>query len=390
MRVLTQDILGNQRWNGRTRQYESMPTSTFHDMLDGAAAIVERAAGAVNWPRLLFEAASRHMLLHPDRLVEDDRQHPSPVADLCGECFREAILADDTGAQDWTARPASPREHRGTDWPAIVAAVLPHRAAAHWHSFQNYPVPAPHHLSSLLQESSMPVARYALQYAAQLAQFLGSGWSASGCDSSTFAVLNGPDIELAVSTTSPIQSRTKVRVEVRSRGDLVWPRRADYYGQVSGTIGDPAAVADVIRTEVLPAWTKLVTELEARTERSRAAIREFAPLAAEAVGDGASVTYGSRPGVAVIRWDGGRAVLWASDEGRISSPSIEITSARSSAIVLALLRTAAGPVPDTTQFSVSDAARLLGDGPVATSWSRGATARASSTGTASARVRPCR
>ncbi|MFM9462659.1 hypothetical protein ACKI1K_07370 [Streptomyces scabiei] len=135
--VLTQDVLGNQHWNGRTRQYESMPTSAFHDMLDAAAAIVERTAGAVNWPRLLFEAACRHALLHPDRPAEDDQHYPSPVADLCGECLREAFLAADTGAQDWTARPASPREYLSTDWPAIVAAVFPHRAAARSHPFQN-------------------------------------------------------------------------------------------------------------------------------------------------------------------------------------------------------------------------------------------------------------
>ncbi|MET7605910.1 hypothetical protein ABZS96_26030 [Streptomyces avermitilis] len=218
----------------------------------------------------------------------------------------------------------------------------------------------------------MPVARYALQYAAQLAQLLGSGWSASGCDSSTFAVLDGPGIELAVSTTSPIRSRTKVRVQIRSRGDLVRRRRTDYDGQVSGTIGDPAAVADAIRTEILPAWKKLVTELEARTVRTRAAIREFAPLAAETAGGRASVTYGSRPGVADVRWDGGHAVLWAGDDGRISSPSIEITRARGAATVLALLRTAAGFVPDPERFSVSDiggaAARLLGDGWSATPW----------------------
>lgn len=95
------------------------------------------AAGAVNGPRLLFEAASRHAMLHPDRPAQDDRLCPSPVADLCGECLREAFLTDDTGAQDWTARPTSLREYRGTDWPAPVAAVFPHRAAAPWHPFQN-------------------------------------------------------------------------------------------------------------------------------------------------------------------------------------------------------------------------------------------------------------
>ncbi|MGW1615675.1 hypothetical protein ACWCQZ_40750 [Streptomyces sp. NPDC002285] len=135
--VLTQDTLGNQRWNGLTRECESMPTSAYHEMRDGAAAIVERLAEVVNWPRLLFEAASRHIRLHPDITAEDDPQYPAHVDGVCGECLREAFLADDTGAQNWDARPVSPREHRDTDWPSIVAAVFRHRAAAHWHPFKD-------------------------------------------------------------------------------------------------------------------------------------------------------------------------------------------------------------------------------------------------------------
>lgn len=212
----------------------------------------------------------------------------------------------------------------------------------------------------------MPVARYALQYAAQLAALLGPQWRAASADSSTFAVLEGPGIEFNVLTTSPVRAGTAVTVSTRARGDLVWSRRTDYCGEASGVIGDPGPVADAIRSRILPAWQDLVTELEARTVRAQEAIRQFAPRAAEITG--ATVSYGSRPGVADIRWDGGHAVLWASDEGRISSPSIEITRASDAAIVLAVLHSAAGAA---RRFSVGDigdvAAGLLGDGWTATS-----------------------
>ncbi|GHG13853.1 hypothetical protein ACFFSH_31140 [Streptomyces filamentosus] len=186
----------------------------------------------------------------------------------------------------------------------------------------------------------MPVARYALQYAAQLASLLGPQWRAASADSSTFAVLEGPGVEFDIRTTAPVRAHTPVTVSTRPRGDLVWSRRSDYRGEASGVIGAPGPVADEIRSHILPAWQELVTELEARTARTRAAIRHFAPLAAEITG--ATVSYGSRPGVADIRWEGGRAVLWASDEGLISSPSIEITSARDAATVVAVLHSATG------------------------------------------------
>ncbi|MDT0616494.1 hypothetical protein [Streptomyces lancefieldiae] len=212
----------------------------------------------------------------------------------------------------------------------------------------------------------MPVARYALQYAAQLAALLGPQWRAASADSSTFAVLEGPGVEFDVRTTAPVRAHTPVTVSTRPRGNLVWSRRSDYRGEASGVIGAPGSVADEIRSHILPAWQELVTELEARTARTQAAIRHFAPLAAEITG--ATVSYGSRPGVADIRWEGGHAVLWASDEGLISSPSIEITRARGAATVFAVLHSAAGTARRLSIGDIGEAAALLlGDGWSATS-----------------------
>ncbi|ATM24538.1 hypothetical protein SMD44_p10039 (plasmid) [Streptomyces alboflavus] len=183
----------------------------------------------------------------------------------------------------------------------------------------------------------MPLARYALQYASQLAELLGPDWRAGGCGSATFAVLSGPGIELGVSTASPLRAGSEVRVETRLRSDLAWPRRTDYHGKVQGTAGDPAAVAEAIRREVLPAWTALVTELEARTRLQRSSLRQFASLAAATVGEGATIHYGSRPGVADLRWDGGWAVLWADDKGCISSPHVQTRHVRGAEALLAML-----------------------------------------------------
>ncbi|MFE0063082.1 hypothetical protein [Streptomyces sp. NPDC059003] len=186
----------------------------------------------------------------------------------------------------------------------------------------------------------MPVARYALQYAAQLADLLGPGWSAASCDCLTDAVLCGPGIELDVSTTAPVRSCTPVLVKTRARGDLSWPRRGDYRGTASGTIGDPAAVAAVIRSTIVPQWARLVEELTVRTHREQEAIQQFVHQAAAVLGDSCRTVYGSRPGVASLRWDGGNATLWADSEGRISAPAIEVPWIKGSDQVLALLRAA--------------------------------------------------
>ncbi|MGW2232280.1 hypothetical protein [Streptomyces formicae] len=132
--VLTQDVVGAQRWNGLIRECVTMPTKSYEAVQDAAAAILERVARAVDWPRLLTEAAFRHQQLHPD--LQPELRDQTPSEGVCGECLAEALLADDVGFPDWEKRPVSPREQDDRDWPSIVAAHLPHRQAAHWHPFK--------------------------------------------------------------------------------------------------------------------------------------------------------------------------------------------------------------------------------------------------------------
>ncbi|MFE5847198.1 hypothetical protein ACFQ7N_36825 [Streptomyces niveus] len=132
--ALTQDIVGAQRWDGRKREYVAMPTEDHHAVEDAAAAVLERIARAVDWPRLLRESALRHAFLHPDREVPD--REWSSAQGVCGECLAEALLADGSGAPNWHVHPTSPRAHENLDWPVVVSDNLPHRREAHWHPFQ--------------------------------------------------------------------------------------------------------------------------------------------------------------------------------------------------------------------------------------------------------------
>lgn len=135
--VLTQDVLGAQQWNGLRGECVTMPTDDYDAVKDAMAAILERAVRAVNWNRLLREAAGRHLQLHPDH--EPDARDWNAATGVCGDCLAEALLTDDMGAPNWDEHPTSPRAHESRDWPAVVAEHFHHRQAAHWHPFKDQP-----------------------------------------------------------------------------------------------------------------------------------------------------------------------------------------------------------------------------------------------------------
>ncbi|WP_327594669.1 hypothetical protein [Streptomyces chartreusis] len=130
---LTQDVLGAQVFNGLIGECKSMPDARYRQVQDAMAAVLERFARAIDWPRLLREASSRHIRLHPDKKL--DPRDWSAAENVCGECLEEALLADDIGAPDWERHPTAPREHANTDWPTAVHANLRYRKRAHWHPY---------------------------------------------------------------------------------------------------------------------------------------------------------------------------------------------------------------------------------------------------------------
>ncbi|MCG7523966.1 hypothetical protein MHW47_05860 [Streptomyces sp. OfavH-34-F] len=137
IKTLQQDVLGNHRWDDRTRSYTTVPAEAVWAVEDAMAAILERVARAVDWPRLLLEATQRHEVLHPE--TPDSPRDWTPELGLCRECLVEALLSDQIGATNWITHPATPKEHDRTDWPSIVAAHLPHRASAAWHPYKEAP-----------------------------------------------------------------------------------------------------------------------------------------------------------------------------------------------------------------------------------------------------------
>jgi hypothetical protein len=134
-KVLTQDVLGGQIWNGLIGQPVRMPIDDYERVEEAAMAILERVAQAVNWDRLLMEAYWRHQRLHEDKETEE-RWQPT-TSETCGECLREALLADDMGAQDWDRRPSTPMTRQKLDWPTVVAEELEHREVATWHPYKD-------------------------------------------------------------------------------------------------------------------------------------------------------------------------------------------------------------------------------------------------------------
>ncbi|MER6253705.1 hypothetical protein ABT224_20345 [Streptomyces sp. NPDC001584] len=133
VRVLTEDIVGPQIWDGRNGECQTMPTDLYDEVSEAMAAVLERVAAAVNWPRLLLEASMRHSTLHEETIEDEDRPAgqgtpwESHARGVCGECLRHALLSPETGAHYWGKDPDVPLTRENLDWAPTVAAALPHR-----------------------------------------------------------------------------------------------------------------------------------------------------------------------------------------------------------------------------------------------------------------------
>jgi hypothetical protein len=134
-KVLTQDILGAQTWNGLIAQTVNMPIDDYERVEEAARAILERVASAVQWDRLLMEAHWRHMDMHPDKEKHDVYQPTAP--EVCGECLREALLSEEPYTPDWKRYPSTPLKRQKLDWPTVVAEELEHRSVATWHPYKD-------------------------------------------------------------------------------------------------------------------------------------------------------------------------------------------------------------------------------------------------------------
>lgn len=198
----------------------------------------------------------------------------------------------------------------------------------------------------------MRTARSALGYTSILAALLGPDWTADSCGHSDLALLNGPAMSLEVATPTPVRASGAVKVSLSHTHAFVWPRRSDHRHEVTGTIGDPQAVADAILTTGLPAWTRLLADLSVRTDRTLSALKAFMTTAEQLPGPEAQVAYGSVPGVADLRWPGGRATIHANDEGDIRIAHLDLSDLTASTFVN-VLRTVTGaevlaPAANTT------------------------------------------
>lgn len=134
VRSLRQDVIGLHHHYSHG-EIATMPAAPYDAVTDAMAAILERVAVAVDWPRLLVEASWRHMRLHPDR-EETRLRYQSEAENVCGECLAEALLQENTGAPDWEREPSAEIRHQGVDWAAAVAQVLQYRRGPVKHEYR--------------------------------------------------------------------------------------------------------------------------------------------------------------------------------------------------------------------------------------------------------------
>lgn len=125
VKTLAQDVVGRHVWNGARGKCQTMPTDQYDATEDAMAAVVERVVVAIDWPRLLMDAAWRHAELHPDRKERD--WYRSEATGVCGECLAEALLTTRTGSPNWERHPAAELTRQAVDWPSVVGASLQHR-----------------------------------------------------------------------------------------------------------------------------------------------------------------------------------------------------------------------------------------------------------------------
>lgn len=133
-KTLRQDVLGNHRWDERTRTYATVPVKDVEAVEDAMAAVLERVARVVDWPRLLLEATDRHATLHPE--MKATIRDWAPEIGLCRGCMVEALLSDQTGATNWLRHPTTAKVRDLVDWPTVVATRIGYREAASWHPYQ--------------------------------------------------------------------------------------------------------------------------------------------------------------------------------------------------------------------------------------------------------------
>ncbi|MEU9778048.1 hypothetical protein [Streptomyces sp. NPDC047968] len=132
-RVLTENVVGPQIWDGRLGECQTMPTDQYDAVEEAMAAVLERVAAAIDWPRLLAEASWRHSTLHEKTL--DNEKRPAGqgtpwechATGVCGECLRHALLTPETGAHNWEKTPDVPLTRTEADWPGVVADSLQYR-----------------------------------------------------------------------------------------------------------------------------------------------------------------------------------------------------------------------------------------------------------------------
>jgi hypothetical protein len=119
--MLTEDVVGVQWWNNAAgRRCVTMPTQSYDSLHEAVDTLYERIVDAIDWNRVLLEAASRHFdLVRLGTHGKAGRDLSDLFEEtLCPDCLREALLADETIPRH--APEPAPRRAVSVDWATAV------------------------------------------------------------------------------------------------------------------------------------------------------------------------------------------------------------------------------------------------------------------------------
>ncbi|MEY9839416.1 hypothetical protein [Streptacidiphilus sp. EB103A] len=199
----------------------------------------------------------------------------------------------------------------------------------------------------------MRTTRTALQFARLLATALGPQWKAESAGSTRRAHVESADAAL------------EARVDPETRAVTVslistWGSRAEpdeIPAAVTATMDDPAATARAAAERIVAPWQALAAVRSGRVEAIREAGAEFAVRAAAHCGPSATVSHGSMPGIAQVRWDAGALHLHTDRAGEIYGYELTLRDLDAPTI-LRVLQAAQGPAalrPDPLESNPTNA-----------------------------------
>lgn len=100
----------------RVDNFPAVYSREFHQRRLEADRIFVQLVEYIDWNRLLIQASRRHAIVHSEKHFKNHGF--GPIAGVCGECLREALLDPENHGQDWRHETKASRVHHVLEYRA--------------------------------------------------------------------------------------------------------------------------------------------------------------------------------------------------------------------------------------------------------------------------------